>query len=66
MSNVLQITADAEQEDNVLEQKRNQGKKVLYGHVVQVINVFHHSKNTNNKNFSENNNKTFCMDTFYR
>ena len=34
---MLQIAADAEQEDNALEQKRNQGKKVLYGHIVQVI-----------------------------
>nr|KAG5699258.1 hypothetical protein BaRGS_000460 [Batillaria attramentaria] len=30
------IAADAEKEDNELEQKRNQGKKVLYGHTVQV------------------------------
>ncbi|XP_076454279.1 inositol 1,4,5-trisphosphate-gated calcium channel ITPR3-like isoform X3 [Babylonia areolata] len=34
------IAADAEQEDNDLEQKRNQGKKVLYGHTVQLRHLF--------------------------
>ncbi|KAK7486477.1 hypothetical protein BaRGS_00022278, partial [Batillaria attramentaria] len=34
------IAADAEKEDNELEQKRNQGKKVLYGHTVQLRHLF--------------------------
>ncbi|XP_070173454.1 inositol 1,4,5-trisphosphate-gated calcium channel ITPR3-like [Littorina saxatilis] len=34
------IAADAEREDNDLEQKRNQGKKVLYGHTVQLRHLF--------------------------
>ena len=32
----LQINAEAEEEDNVAEQKRQQGKRVLYGQIVQV------------------------------
>ena len=32
----MQIGADAENEDNVAEQKRQQGKKVLYGQIIQV------------------------------
>jgi hypothetical protein len=32
----LQLAAEAENEDNLLEQKRQQGKKVLYGQVIQV------------------------------
>jgi len=34
--NYQQIAAKAEQEDNVAEQKRQLGKKVLYGQVIQV------------------------------
>ena len=34
-----QIAAKAEHEDNELEQKRNQGKKVVYGQVIQVTDV---------------------------
>lgn len=32
----LQFAADAENEDNVAEQKRQHGKRVRYGEVVQV------------------------------
>ena len=35
-----QLGAVAENDDNELEQKRNQGKKVVYGQVVQVICLF--------------------------
>ena len=43
---VLQIHAAAEDEDNLTEQKRQQGKKVLYGQIIQVgfdwmINLYH-------------------------
>lgn len=33
---MLQAAADAENDDNILEQKRQLGKKVLYGQVIQV------------------------------
>lgn len=33
---LLQAAADAENDDNILEQKRQLGKKVLYGQVIQV------------------------------
>lgn len=41
--NVLQIAAEAETEDNEQEQKRQQGKKLLYGQIIQVVlnNVLH-------------------------
>jgi len=34
---VVQLAADAENEDNISEQKRQNGKRVRYGEVVQVI-----------------------------
>ncbi|KAI0241016.1 hypothetical protein LSAT2_003195 [Lamellibrachia satsuma] len=34
------IAANAEQEDNVAEQKRQLGKKVLYGEVIQLKHAF--------------------------
>ena len=33
----IQIGAEAENEDNVAEQKRQLGKKVLYGQIIQVV-----------------------------
>jgi len=33
---VLQLAADAENEDNISEQKRQNGKRVRYGEVIQV------------------------------
>jgi len=33
---VLQLAADAEHEDNISEQKRQNGKRVRYGEVIQV------------------------------
>ncbi|XP_062567417.1 inositol 1,4,5-trisphosphate receptor type 3-like isoform X1 [Saccostrea cucullata] len=34
------LAAEAENEDNVLEQKRQQGKKVLYGQIIQLRHLF--------------------------
>ena len=34
--NILQASANAENEDNVSEQRRQQGKRVRYGEVIQV------------------------------
>lgn len=31
------MAAESEKEDNEMEQKKNQGKKVLYGQIVQVF-----------------------------
>jgi hypothetical protein len=36
-----QIAAEAENDDNTLEQKRQQGKKVLYGQIIQVNKILH-------------------------
>ena len=35
----LQLAADAENDDNIAEQRRQHGKRVRYGEVVQVGNV---------------------------
>ena len=37
----LQIGADAEHEDNISEKRRQLGKKVVYGQVIQVNQCFH-------------------------
>ncbi|KAK6195687.1 hypothetical protein SNE40_001061 [Patella caerulea] len=53
------ITADLESEDNALEQKRQQGRKVLYGQVIQLRHLFSdkyvHVSTTKTSNTESNN-----------